>query len=189
MIASDLETAHDRLRDLIGAAGAVLPFTGAGISTECGIPDFRSPGGIWTKMRRFRTTHSSRAGRCATRPGAAAFSWRSSSAPRSPGRGHLALASLYPRRQGPRGRDPEHRQSASGVGHSRPSTSSSCTATRPMPRASIAPSVTSWPGSRSDSTLAAGRRPIARTAAATSRPPPSRSARRCRRTRCGARRS
>ena len=34
---------------LRGARRAVV-FTGAGISTESGIPDFRSPGGIWTKM-------------------------------------------------------------------------------------------------------------------------------------------
>ena len=34
---------------LKGARRAVV-FTGAGMSTESGIPDFRSPGGIWTKM-------------------------------------------------------------------------------------------------------------------------------------------
>src|ERR1700759_5658806 len=39
------------LRRMIDEAQRVVVFTGAGISTESGIPDFRSPGGIWTKMR------------------------------------------------------------------------------------------------------------------------------------------
>src|SRR5690349_717040 len=50
MIAPDLPTAIDRLRDLVATSDVIVPFTGAGISTECGIPDFRSPGGIWTRM-------------------------------------------------------------------------------------------------------------------------------------------
>ena len=42
----------DRLRRLIDSARRIVFFTGAGISTESGIPDFRSPGtGLWTKMR------------------------------------------------------------------------------------------------------------------------------------------
>ena len=49
MIAPDIETGIAALRALIDGARVVLPFTGAGISTECGIPDFRSPGGLWTK--------------------------------------------------------------------------------------------------------------------------------------------
>jgi len=43
------EGAEDLARFLRAARRAVI-FTGAGISTESGIPDFRSPGGIWTKM-------------------------------------------------------------------------------------------------------------------------------------------
>jgi NAD-dependent protein deacetylase/lipoamidase len=39
------------LARLIRAARRAVIFTGAGISTESGIPDFRSPGGIWTKYR------------------------------------------------------------------------------------------------------------------------------------------
>jgi NAD-dependent deacetylase len=39
------------LRDLINAAARICVFTGAGISTESGIPDFRSPGGVWSKMQ------------------------------------------------------------------------------------------------------------------------------------------
>src|SRR3981081_937478 len=39
----------ERLREMIGSAKRIVAFTGAGISTESGIPDFRSPGGIWTR--------------------------------------------------------------------------------------------------------------------------------------------
>ena len=38
------------LRRLIEQSRRIVFFTGAGISTESGIPDFRSPGGLWTKM-------------------------------------------------------------------------------------------------------------------------------------------
>jgi NAD-dependent deacetylase len=41
----------ERLRELIGSARRIVAFTGAGISTESGIPDFRSPGGIWTRYK------------------------------------------------------------------------------------------------------------------------------------------
>ena len=37
----------DSLQRLLDDAGRAVVFTGAGISTESGIPDFRSPGGIW----------------------------------------------------------------------------------------------------------------------------------------------
>lgn len=39
------------LKRMIEAARRVVVFTGAGISTESGIPDFRSPGGVWSKMK------------------------------------------------------------------------------------------------------------------------------------------
>ncbi len=35
---------------LLRASRRAVVFTGAGVSTESGIPDFRSPGGIWTRM-------------------------------------------------------------------------------------------------------------------------------------------
>ena len=42
---------YRQLKLLLDQARDVMVFTGAGISTESGIPDFRSPGGIWSKYR------------------------------------------------------------------------------------------------------------------------------------------
>ena len=51
VIIDDLDKARDRLGDVVAEAKKVVVFTGAGISTESGIPDFRSPGGMWERMR------------------------------------------------------------------------------------------------------------------------------------------
>ena len=95
MIAPDLATAISRLRDLIEGAQTIVPFTGAGISTECGIPDFRSPGGLWTKNQpipfdAFMTSAEMRDEAWRRR-----FIMEESFAKAKPGRGHLALSSLY----------------------------------------------------------------------------------------------
>ena len=47
----DVVTASVRLARMIDQATRIVAFTGAGISTESGIPDFRSPGGIWSRMQ------------------------------------------------------------------------------------------------------------------------------------------
>ena len=45
------DQALEQLKELLTASRRTVIFTGAGISTESGIPDFRSPGGIWSKFR------------------------------------------------------------------------------------------------------------------------------------------
>lgn len=44
-------SALDRVVGLLRSEGPLVAFTGAGISTESGIPDFRSPGGVWATNR------------------------------------------------------------------------------------------------------------------------------------------
>jgi NAD-dependent deacetylase len=42
-------SAISRLAALLAGSARTVVFTGAGISTESGIPDFRSPGGVWSR--------------------------------------------------------------------------------------------------------------------------------------------
>lgn len=41
----------DQFAAKIRVSSEIVAFTGAGISTESGIPDFRSPGGLWTRYK------------------------------------------------------------------------------------------------------------------------------------------
>jgi NAD-dependent deacetylase len=95
MIASDLQSGVEQLGDLIARSSIIVPFTGAGISTECGIPDFRSPGGLWTRNRpipfdEFVASQDARDESWRRR-----FAMETTFAAAKPGRGHRALAALY----------------------------------------------------------------------------------------------
>jgi NAD-dependent deacetylase len=95
MIASDLENAVADLQKLIGNARKVAPFTGAGVSTECGIPDFRSPGGIWTKNKPIPFDEFVASQEMRDESWRRRFAMDAQFSSARPGRGHLAVASLY----------------------------------------------------------------------------------------------
>jgi NAD-dependent deacetylase len=95
MIAADLETAIARLRDLLDEADVVVPFTGAGISTECGIPDFRSPGGLWTKYQPIPFDEFMESAEMRSESWRRRFAMEKQFSTARPGCGHLALASLH----------------------------------------------------------------------------------------------
>ena len=46
-----VEPAIEQVADWLASSQRAVVLTGAGISTESGIPDFRSPGGVWSKYR------------------------------------------------------------------------------------------------------------------------------------------
>jgi len=95
MIAPDLEAAKTRLQEMVQAADVIVPFTGAGISTECGIPDFRSPGGLWTKNRPIPFDEFLASQEARNESWRRRFAMAEQFGDARPGRGHRALASLY----------------------------------------------------------------------------------------------
>jgi NAD-dependent deacetylase len=46
-----LDADLERIADWLARAERCVVFTGAGVSTESGIPDFRSPGGVWSRTK------------------------------------------------------------------------------------------------------------------------------------------
>ncbi len=95
MIASDLQNGVERLGNMIASAKIIVPFTGAGISTECGIPDFRSPGGIWTRTRPIQFDEFVASQEARDESWRRRFAMEEVFAAAKPGRGHRALASLH----------------------------------------------------------------------------------------------
>jgi len=95
VIASDLRSGVERLGDMIAEASVIVPFTGAGISTECGIPDFRSPGGLWTRNRPIPFDEFVASAEARDEAWRRRFAMEPTFSAARPGRGHRALASLY----------------------------------------------------------------------------------------------
>ncbi|TCT04614.1 SIR2 family NAD-dependent protein deacylase [Aquabacter spiritensis] len=91
---ADLKAAQDKLAEFLAAARHAVAFTGAGISTECGIPDFRSPGGLWTQNKPipFDLFLAHRAAR--NEAWRRKFAMDAAFGGAVPGRGHRALAWL-----------------------------------------------------------------------------------------------
>lgn len=73
----------------------IVPFTGAGISTESGIPDFRSPGGLWARNRPIPFDEFIASSDARNETWRRRFAMEPTFAAARPGRGHRALASLY----------------------------------------------------------------------------------------------
>ncbi len=95
VITSDIHNAVDQLGEMIAGASVIVPFTGAGISTECGIPDFRSPGGLWSRHRPIPFDEFVLSAKARDEAWRRRFAMQPTFAAARPGRGHRALASLY----------------------------------------------------------------------------------------------
>lgn len=94
MIAPDRKSAAELLKSMFANSTRAVAFTGAGISTESGIPDFRSPGGLWTKNKPIDFSDFLRSKEMRDEAWRRKFAMEDSFRSAKPGRGHRALAQL-----------------------------------------------------------------------------------------------
>lgn len=94
------EESIQALGTVLDAAQRIVCFTGAGISTESGIPDFRSPGtGLWTKMKPIQFQDFVASDDTRQESWRRKFSGDKTIEQAQPNKGHLALARLVERGQ------------------------------------------------------------------------------------------
>jgi NAD-dependent deacetylase len=96
---NDPQIAHLAL--LIANARRAVVFTGAGISTESGIPDFRSPGGIWTRMAPIDFADFLASEEARRETWRRRFAMEETFRAAAPNRGHRAVAELVRRGKAP----------------------------------------------------------------------------------------
>jgi NAD-dependent deacetylase len=82
-------------RQLLDASSNIVFFTGAGLSTESGIPDFRSPGtGLWNKIKPIQFQDFVASEETRTESWRRRFSGERTMEAASPNQGHNAIARL-----------------------------------------------------------------------------------------------
>ena len=91
------EQSMARLAKLLKNSQRIVFFTGAGISTESGIPDFRSKGGIWEKFKPVMFQDFIESADCRNEYWRQRFFRHDDMINAEPNRGHRAVSSLIQR--------------------------------------------------------------------------------------------
>lgn len=85
----------DQLARLVEQSENIVFFTGAGISTESGIPDFRSPGGLWEKNQPIEFSEFVRSETARREAWRRKFNMQTVMKDAKPNAGHHAIGHLY----------------------------------------------------------------------------------------------
>lgn len=83
-----------QLKQALDRSSRAVVFTGAGISTESGIPDFRSPGGIWTKMAPIDFSDFMKSEQVRAEAWRRKFALDGTLSAAQPNKGHMAISKL-----------------------------------------------------------------------------------------------